>query len=419
MIKNSEIYTDILVLGSGPSGFAAAYTAAKNGAKVILVEQGGDVGGISTSGLMSHWTGSCGSPLYYEILKRSAQYNEGKFKNKITNLIDPEKLKTLYLEMLYEVGCKVMLYTFAEDAICNGNEILGATVINKSGKTDIYAKITIDATGDGDIAARAGAEFVLGRESDNKMQPSTLMFKIGGVDYDRAVFLGSFESTYETPNGELQSLAKEHIPYPAGHILTYESTLPGVVTCNMTNAIDIDGTNADDLTRATFICRKQMDDIVKYLREFVPGYENCYVISSASLMGIRETRHFKGKYTLNEQDILEAKIFDDYVVKDAYFNFDVHNITGSGLDKTGVQKLFKQEKGYTIPYRCLIPNVKENLLLCGRNISGTHMAHSNYRVMPICIGIGEAAGAAAYISVSQDSNLKDVDAKEIRQLIGI
>ena len=419
MIKNSEIYTDILVLGSGPSGFAAAYTAAKNGAKVILVEQGGDVGGISTSGLMSHWTGSCGSPLYYEILKRSAQYNEGKFKNKITNLIDPEKLKTLYLEMLYEVGCKIMLYTFAEDAICNGNEILGATVINKSGKTDIYAKITIDATGDGDIAARAGAEFVLGRESDNKMQPSTLMFKIGGVDYDRAVFLGSFESTYETPNGELQSLAKEHIPYPAGHILTYESTLPGVVTCNMTNAIDIDGTNADDLTRATFICRKQMDDIVKYLREFVPGYENCYVISSASLMGIRETRHFKGKYTLNEQDILEAKIFDDYVVKNAYFNFDVHNITGSGLDKTGVQKLFKQEKGYTIPYRCLIPDVKENLLLCGRNISGTHMAHSNYRVMPICIGIGEAAGAAAYISVSQDSNLKDVDAKEIRQLIGI
>jgi hypothetical protein len=97
----------------------------------------------------------------------------------------------------------------------------------------------------------------------------------------------------------------------------------------------------------------------------------------------------------------------------------VHNITGSGLDKTGVQKLFKQEKGYTIPYRCLIPDVKENLLLCGRNISGTHMAHSNYRVMPICIGIGEAAGAAAYISVSQDSNLKDVDAKEIRQLIGI
>lgn len=419
MIEKHEICTDVLVLGSGPSGFAAAYTAAKNGAKVILVEQSGDIGGISTSGLMSHWTGSCGSPLYYEILKRSAQKNEGELKNEITNLIDPEKLKTLYLEMLDEVGCRIMLYTFAEDAICDGDKVLGATVVNKSGKTDIYAKITIDATGDGDIAARAGAEFVLGRESDNKMQPATLMFKVGGVDYDRAVFLGSFESTYETPKGELQALAKEHIPYPAGHILTYESTLPGVVTCNMTNAIEIDGTDAEDLTKATLTCRRQMDDIVKYLREFVPGYEKCFILSSASLIGIRETRHFKGKYTLNEQDILEAKTFDDYVVKDAYFNFDVHNISGAGLDETGVQKHFSQEKGYTIPYRCLLPETKENLLLCGRNISGTHMAHSNFRVMPICVGIGEAAGVAACISVSENCSLADVSAEEIRRIIGI
>ena len=419
MAMKLELHTDVLVLGSGPSGFAAAYTAAKNGAKVLLVEQSGDVGGISTSGLMSHWTGSCASPLYYEILKRTSENNEGEFKNEITNLIDPEKLKTLYLEMLDEVGCKVMLYTFAEDAICDGDKILGAAVINKSGKTDIYAKITIDATGDGDIAARAGAEFVLGRESDNKMQPATLMFKVGGVDYSRAVFLGSFESTYETVNGELQALAKQHIPYPAGHILTYKTTLPGIVTCNMTNAVEIDGTCAEDLTKATLVCRRQMNDIVKYLREFVPGYENCFIISSASLIGIRETRHFKGKYTLTEQDILEAKVFDDYVVKDAYFNFDVHNITGSGLDKTGIQKYFSQENGYTIPYRCLLPEIKENLLLCGRNISGTHMAHSNFRVMPICVGIGEAAGAAAYISVSQNRNLNNIDAKEIREIIGI
>lgn len=414
-----ELNTDVLVLGSGPSGFAAAYTAAKNGAEVILVEQSGDVGGISTSGLMSHWTGSCDSPLFYEILRRSAQKNEGTLKNVTTNLIDPEKLKTLYLEMLDEVGCRLMLYTFAEDAICDGDKVLGATVINKSGRTDIYAKITIDATGDGDIAAAAGAEFILGRESDNKMQPATLMFKVGGVDYDRAVFLGSFESTYDTPDGELQSLAKQHIPAPAGHILTYETTLPGVVTCNMTNAIEVDGTCADDLTKATLTCRRQMDDIVKYLRKFVPGYENCFVISSASLIGVRETRHFKGKYTLTEQDILEAKVFDDYVVHDAYFNFDVHNITGAGLDKTGVQKHFSQDKGYTIPYGCLLPEIKENLLLCGRNISGTHMAHSNFRVMPICVGIGEAAGAAAYLAVSQNCSPEDIGAEQIRKINGI
>ena len=121
----------------------------------------------------------------------------------------------------------------------------------------------------------------------------------------------------------------------------------------------------------------------------------------------------------DEKDILEAKVFDDYIVKNAYFNFDVHNITGAGLDKTGVQKHFRQTKGYTIPYRCLIPEVKKNLLLCGRNISGTHMAHSNFRVMPICVGIGEAAGTAAYISVKKNIPLTYVTAEEIRKIIGI
>ena len=368
---------------------------------------------------MSHWTGSCGSPLFAQILRRSAQKNEGAYANEITELIDPEKLKTLYLEMLDEVGCRLMLYTFAMDAICDGDKVCGASVINKTGQYDIYAAVTIDATGDGDIAAKSGAAFVLGRESDHKMQPATLMFKVGGVDTDRAVFLGSFESTYETPNGELQALAKQHLPHPAGHILTYRSTLPGVVTCNMTNATGIDGTNAEDLTHATLICRRQMEDIVQYLRRFVPGYENCFLLSSASLIGIRETRHFKGRYTLTEQDILQARVFEDYVVKDAFFNFDVHNITGAGLDETGVQKHFPQQNGYTIPYRCLLPEAKENLLLCGRNISGTHIAHSNFRVMPICVGIGEAAGTAGAIAAARKCSLNDVPAEEIRKRIGI
>lgn len=417
MLNKTTIYTDVLILGAGPSGFAAAYMAAKNGAKVILAEQSGEVGGISTSGLMSHWTGYCESPLYHEILRRSQEKNSFKVDDIV--LIDPEQLKTLYLEMLDEVGCTLMLYTFAMDAICEDDKVLGATVINKSGMIDIFAKITIDATGDGDIAARSGAEYILGREEDNKMQPATLMFKVGGVDYERAVFLGSFESTYQTEKGELQALAKQHIPYPAGHILTYKTTLPGVVTCNMTNATDIDGTCAEDLTKATIACRNQLDNIIQYLRQYVPGYENCFIISSASLIGIRETRHFKGKYTLTQEDILEAKLFKDYVVKDAYFNFDVHNITGAGLDKTGVQHKFPQKNGYTIPYRCLLPETKENLLLCGRNISGTHMAHSNFRAMPICVGIGEAAGTAAAIAVLSKLKLSDVDSSMIRARIGI
>ncbi len=411
------IKTDVLVIGSGPSGFSAAYTAAKNGADVILVEQCGDVGGISTSGLMSHWTGSCDSPIFNEILRRSAEKNEGEFKDKITNIIDPEKLKTLYLEMLYEVGVKLMLYTFACEVLMDENTIRGVRVVNKSGFAEIFADTVIDASGDGDIAFKSGTEYFKGREQDGKMQPVTIMFKVAGVDFERAVFPPSFETLVETEKGELQALAKEILPAPAGHVLLYKSTLSGIVTCNMANCIDIDGTNADDLTRATLICRRQMDEIVKFLREYVPGYEACFAISSASLIGVRETRHFVGEYTLNEQDILEARVFDDYVVKDAFFNFDVHNITGAGLDKTGVQHKFAQSRGYTIPYRCLLPQSIENLLLCGRNISGTHMAHSNFRAMPICAGIGEAAGAAAAIATKNKISLREVAAEEIRQLI--
>ena len=309
------------------------------------------------------------------------------------------------------------LYTLVSDVIMEGNAIKGVVCESKSGREAILAKVIIDASGDGDAAAKTGAEYLLGREADNKMQPATLMFKVAGVDTENAVFLGSFESTYETEKGELQALAKMHIPYPAGHVLLYKSTLPGVVTCNMTNCIEVDGTNADDLTKATIMCRTQMDHIVRFLREFVPGYENCCIISSASLMGIRETRHFKGMYTLTEDDIYQARVFDDWVVRGAHFNFDVHNISGAGLDKTGVQHKFEQKKGYTIPYGCFVPEVIDNLLLCGRNISGTHMAHSNYRVMPICVGMGEAVGTAAAIAVEQNVLVREVSPRDIQDKV--
>lgn len=408
---------DVLVVGSGPAGFCAALSAGRLGVKTMIIEQNGALGGIATSGLMSHWTGSSGSKVYKEILKRSAEINEGDFKDKITPYIDPEKLKTLMLQMLTEADVSIQLYTFASDVIMEGNCLKGVIVESKSGREAILAKVIIDASGDGDIAARVGVDFTLGREDDNKMQPATIMFKVGGVDYSRAVFLPSFESTYETEKGELQALAKKHIPFPAGHVLLYKSTLPGIVTCNMTNCIGIDGTKADDLTKAEIMCRSQMDYIVKFLRRFVPGYENCYIISSASLMGIRETRHFEGEYKLNENDILASRVFADWVVRDASFNFDVHNITGAGLDKTGVQKHFPKIAGYTIPYRSLLPVKVDNLLLSGRNISGTHMAHSNFRVMPICAGIGEAGGIAAALAVKKGITPRQVEAGEIQKYL--
>lgn len=405
--------TDVLVAGAGPAGVSAAITAAREGASVILVEQSGNVGGIATEGLMSHWTGNTQGGFYEEILARSSDtdLNDGEMRK----VINPEKLKTVLLEMLEEAGVKLLLYTFACEPVMEEDRITGIIVENKSGRGAILAKIVVDASGDGDIAARAGAPYYTGRETDGKMQPATIMFKVAGVDVERGVFPGGFEEHLEIPAGDIQKLGEENLPAPAGHVLLYRTTLPGVVTCNMTNCTDIDGTKAEDLTRATIVCRKQMEAIVNFLREYVPGFERCYLISSASLIGIRETRHFKGEAQITQKDILEARVFEDWVVTKAHFNFDVHNITGSGLDETGAQKKFGQKKGYTIPYGCFVPLKVENLYLAGRNISGTHMAHSNYRVMPICANMGQAVGVAAAMCVKEECTPRSLGAKAVQK----
>ena len=409
--------TDVLVVGSGPAGFSAAINAARQGAEVMLLEAAGATGGIATIGMMSHFTGSVKSRFYEELLSRMAERNEGEQKGVRTVTIDTEQLKTLCLDMLAEAGVKLRLYTMACGAIVEDGQVKGVVTESKSGRQAILAKVVVDATGDGDVAASAGVPYHKGRESDGLMQPVTIMFKVAGVDYERAVFPGSFETTVDTPRGELQALAREKLPFPAGHVLLYRSTLPGVVTCNMTNSIDIDGTDAVSLTHGEQVCRSQLNAIVAFLREYVPGYENCFLISSASLLGVRETRHFKGLYTLTQEDILNRTLFEDWVVREARFNFDVHNLTGASLDKTGVQKYFPKDNYYSIPYRCLLPEGVDGLLLAGRNISGTHMAHSNYRVMPMCVAMGEAAGVAAALAALRGIDPKDVPAAAIQAVI--
>lgn len=332
-------------------------------------------------------------------------------------VIHHEAQKIVLEEMMQEVGVELLYNTIVNGAIVENGKIQGVTIENKSGAGYIKAKCVIDATGDGDVAYYAGVPFFKGRETDGRMQPCTLMFKIGGVDYSKAVFPGGFESLVYTERGELQALAKELLPFPAGHVLLYRQPTEGTVCCNMTNAIEIDGTDSFDVTKATLQCRSQIESILKFLKEYVPDYENCWLMSSGSLLGVRETRHFEGMASLQAENILEAKEFDDWVVKEAWFAFDVHNLTGASLDETGCQKHFTQQKGYTIPYGCLLPKNIDGLLLSGRNISGAHLAHSSFRVMPICIAIGEAAGVAAALTVKKNCALKEISASEIQNVI--
>lgn len=413
---------DILVAGAGPAGIGAAIRAAQFGAKVMLIEANDCIGGIATAGMMSHWAGRSSSKVMNDLFAKTYDMaqNLGWDNNNTQwqGSIYHEAQKIVLDNMMQEAGVEVLFYTTAVDVYVEDNCLLGVIIQNKSGRGYIKTKYVIDSTGDGDVAAYAGVPYIKGRKTDGRMQPCTLMFKVGGVDYSTAVFPESFESKIETEKGELQAMAKELLPFPAGHVLLYPQPTPGTVCCNMTNAIEIDGTKAEDLTKALQICRSQIEPIIKFLRKYVPGYENCWLMSSASLIGVRETRHFEGMESLTEDDILDSKIFNNWIVKRAFFNFDVHNLTGASLDETGVQKEWSQPKPYTIPYGCLLPKNIDGLLLSGRNISGSHLAHSNFRVMPICIATGEAAGTAAALAIKNDVPLKKVNVREIQEIVG-
>ena len=413
---------DVLVCGAGPAGIGASIMAARLGVSVMLIEAQGCLGGIATAGMMSHWGGRSSSKVMPEIwdlaYEKSKDIGWTEENESGRNAIYHDIQKIVLEEMVTKEGIKVLYHTVVCKAVVEDGKIIGVIVENKSGRGFIRAKRVVDSTGDGDVAASAGVPYFKGREEDGKMQPCTIMFNVGGVDFERAVFPPSFETTVQTEKGELQALAKEILPFPAGHVLLYRQPMPNTVCCNMTNAIGIDGTDAESLTKGIMTCRSQIVPIIKFLREYVPGYEKCWLMSSASFIGIRETRHFEGLESLSKEHILEARYCDNWVVRRGWFNFDVHNLTGASLDKTGVQHGWKQKKDYTIPYGCLLPKNVDGLLLSGRNISGSHMAHSNFRIMSVCIAIGEAAGVAAALSVKQNVSLPQLDVKEIQKHLG-
>ncbi len=408
---------DVIVAGGGPAGIGAALGAARAGAKTLVIEEKNCLGGIATSGMMSNWSGGTVSPVTRELLDRCKALKWEVEAEHEHQVINHELLKLVLFDVMEEAGVTVLLHTRCVEVVKDGNKVVGIIIESKSGREAALGRVVIDATGDGDVAALAGAEYIKGREEDGKMQPVTLMFKIGGVDWENAVFPWGFESLVDTPKGELQSLGRKQLPSPAGHVLLYKGTIPGQVVVNMTNLTGVDGTSNVDLTRAEITCHRQIPKIIAFLREYAPGYEHCYHLASASTVGVRETRHFKGLYTMNEHDIVEARVFDDWIATRNCFNFDIHNVDGAGLDKNGAQKHFTCKGAYTIPYRACVPEKIDGLLLSGRNISGTHKAHSNFRVMPICVNTGFGVGGAAAEAIRENCEPRHVDVKKVQAIL--
>jgi hypothetical protein len=406
----------VIVVGSGPAGFSAAYCAAKHGADTLLLERGGTIGGMLTAGFMGVFCGQASSGLFTEMKQKLCRCAVSKDRRR--TVYDVEEMKQFLYSKADESGMSLLLYAPVGGVEMEGNSITHLDVHAKEGPLQLNAQVYVDATGDGDVAAFAGEDFTLGRESDGKFQPMSLMFGLDGVNTDDCAVL---HGGRDELRAKLEHYVERgDVPYPAGHVIIIPGVRPGSVKLNMTNVIDCDGTRSEELTRAEIECRRQLAALVAFLRKEAHGFENCYVSNSADLIGVRSTRHIHGRYVLNEKDISDGRVFDDWVVSKAKYVWGTHNLYGP-IHGRGQKESVRSEHGelptdkpYTIPYRSLLPAKTGNLLLAGRCISGTFLAHSNYRVMPICIAMGQAAGTAAAHAVRENCALAEVDVTQVQ-----
>ncbi|MFC1714202.1 FAD-dependent oxidoreductase [Candidatus Poribacteria bacterium] len=408
---------DVVVAGGGPAGIGTALAAARMGAKTLLVEQFGALGGVATTGLHTHvcTLKDAGAKnlivggISKELSDRLVELNTATLGAHLD--FELESMKRELDAMMLESGVELLYYTLVSDTIVSDDSIEGIIVENKSGRSAILSKMVVDCTGDADVAARAGAPFEKGRESDGGMQPVTLMFRIGGVDW-------SMLREYRLSDPKLEEMCRKAIR--AGDMEPFQTRLMGFWFChirpdqvgvNFTNITGIDSTNADDLTRATIEGRKQAKTLMEVLRKYVPGFEDGYIIDTAAVIGIRESRRIIGEYVMTVDDVVNVKKFPDGIAKGSFF-VDIHHPTDTGLHNP---RYLGQGTHYDIPYRCIVPRRIDDLLVAGRCISVTHEALGSTRVMFQCMALGEAAGTAAALCISQGVIPRKLDAQLLRK----
>ncbi|HYG87898.1 MAG TPA: FAD-dependent oxidoreductase [Azospirillum sp.] len=432
----------VLVVGGGPAGMAAALGAAQTGADTVLVERYGFLGGNATVALVMPWMSfytQRGSVAVVDDTKLMPQdhgpgepvvggalavflgrlyANQGAVPPSpdtgFTVPFDPEILKATAQEILDEAGVKVLLHAFASGVIGDKGRPTGVVFETKSGPVVIEADVIVDATGDGDVAAQAGCEYEVGREEDGLTQPMTLMFRMarfrhsGFADYVRANpaqwrgVHGLWDLVAKaTANGDL-NLTREDI-------LFFATAQAGEVSVNSTRVTSVLGTDVWDLTRAEWESHRQMAEIAQFLRKYVPGFEESYVAQSGVAVGVRETRRIVGEYVMSVDDVLGARKFGDAVARGTY-PVDIHNPRGRGT----TLKRVSSGEWYEVPLRCLLPKEVEGLLVAGRCISGTHEALSSYRVTPTCMATGQAAGACAALAAGQGIRPRDIPARAVQ-----
>ncbi len=415
LTKNAPVIGsyDVVVAGGGVSGMCAAVAAARCGSSVAMVERYGIVGGNLTVGNVGPVMGKVSAGTMGEevlgLLK--AEFNQ--------QAPDIEQAKIVLTTWLHEAGVNIYLQSPVVDVLMDGTSVHGVVVGTHNGLAAITGKIIIDATGDGTVSCLAGAAFMKGRDPDRLMQPVSIMFTLGGVDEEVAIISrGETKDVNKSmvPAGSFVDVCKEAnrkgvLPEYVDIVRFYYTTRPGERLVNATQANNIDATQVGDLAKAEVDLRNQMGQVVRFLKETVPGYENCYVQTSSNTLGVRESRRIKGEYILDDEDIRQGKKFSDVIVHDVNFLIDIHNPGGAGQ----AEGKAAQVSAYDIPYRCIIPEELDNLIVTGRCISGTHRAHASYRVMNICMALGQASGIAAALSAKNGILPRGLDYKDVQE----
>lgn len=409
---------DVIVAGGGPAGVCAGIASARLGMKTLLVEQFGCLGGMATSGLhqkIAVFFAEGGSPeivggIGKEIASR-AMSDFGASYPPSGLFVEIEGLKYLLDRMAEEAGLDVLFYSQVSDAIVENGQVTGIKLNNKSGRFAALGKIVIDSTGDADVAFRAGCRMMHGRPEDGRMQPTTLMYRVGGVDWPRA-------AQYWRDDAQLRGFCRKAIE--AGLMGPWQSQLmgfwwgparPDQVGVNFTH-MHLDGSSVFDLTRAAVQGRRQVWEAVRAMKELVPGFENSYLIDTAAMIGVRETRRIFGEYVLTVDDLKNETIFADSIGLGGAF-IDIHNTEGPGMDKRSGYHL-PHGHYYSIPYRTLVPETIDGLLVAGRCHSATHEAAGSTRWMSQCMVMGQAAGTAASLAVKSGAQPRAVDVNSLQ-----
>ncbi|MBO5701987.1 MAG: FAD-dependent oxidoreductase [Clostridia bacterium] len=420
---------DVLVVGAGPAGVCAAVSAAREGAKVILCERYGSVGGMLTMGNVDPILGEVSSGTYYdEIVKRLAEIDKGTVPTTGTRIgrevpVNREVAKIVLDKMLSDAGVELWVGAAFVDALTESGKVTGAIFATQNGLKAIRAKITIDSTGDACVAASAGAEIEIGRESDGGLQPMTLEFTVTGVDESIAISVWGGSDPIKIPAGEFagmeyRELCKQknregELPEFVTIVRLHKTSKPGERSVNATQVNGLSPLDPSDMGKAEIELRDQIKRCVDFLQKYIPGFENCSIKASADTVGVRESRRVRGIEYIVDSDVENGRMREDGIVHNAWFLIDIHNPKGGGQ----AEGYSKPAQPYDIPYGALVPIKIDGLLIAGRPISGTHRAHASWRVMAICMAMGEAAGVAASKCTALDCEPRDLDPAEVRKIL--